>query len=284
MDRQLAELAEIQHGVVTRAQLVSLGLTGAAVDSRLRRGSLRLVHRGVYAVGHAALRDEGFWLAAVLACGPRAVLSHLSAGCLWRMRVRRDPQVHVTATRRSGPAGVVVHETRHLSPADITIEHGIRVTTPARTVIDCADLLTFAELRVLADHGVRLDVAALRRAQQRAPTRAGAGRVARLLGDDVRTRSGLERRLRKLCCDARLPSPRINERVSGHERDAVWPGHRLVVEVDGGAFHAPKPAREADYERDAALVAAGWRVVRFTYDQVTYEPAQVAARLSALTQ
>jgi predicted transcriptional regulator of viral defense system len=157
MNRQVAELAAAQHGVVTRAQLISAGVGGAAVDSRVRRGALLVVHRGVYAVGHAALRDEGFWLAAVLASGPGAVLSHLSAALLWGMRVRRGPPIHLTATRRSGPAGVVVHETRNLSRADITVERGIRVTTPARTVIDCADTVTYEELRILADHGVRLD-------------------------------------------------------------------------------------------------------------------------------
>ncbi|MGZ6694915.1 MAG: DUF559 domain-containing protein [Solirubrobacteraceae bacterium] len=213
-----------EWGVVARARLIADGVSVAAIDSALRRGELRLVHRGVYAVGPGPLRDEGVWLAAVLACGPGAVLSHTAAARLWGMRTPRgDASLHVTlAAGQARPRGVVVHRTRHLSAADVTIERGIRVTTPARTVIDCAGTLTYQELRVLADHGVRLDAAAIRRAQ------------------------------------------------------------RLVVEVDGGAFHAPKPAREADYERDAALVAAGWRVVRYTYDQVFHEPDAVAARLDAL--
>ena len=282
MDRQLAELAEKQHGVVTRAQLLALGFTKAAVDSRVRRGALRLVHRGVYAVGHTALRDEGWWLAAVLACGPGAVLSHLSAAAFWAMRVPRHAEIHVTAKRLSGPLGVVVHETRHLSGADITVERFVPVTTRARTVIDCADLMAWPELRALADHGVRMDVDALRRAQLRAPGRRGARNITRLIASDPRTRSELERAMRKICRRLGAPQPEINGKVLGIERDFVWRAQRLVVETDGGTFHLPKAARERDYEDDVRLVVAGWRVVRFSYDQVLYEPDAVAARLAQL--
>ncbi|MEP6952917.1 MAG: DUF559 domain-containing protein [Solirubrobacteraceae bacterium] len=278
-------LAETQSGVITRAQLLQHGVSEAAIDGRLRRGALRRIHAGVYALGHAALRDEGLWLAAVLASGPSAVLSHFSAAFLWRMRVPSSAgsAVHVTVTgeRRGGP-GLVAHRTRRIGAADVTVQRGITVTTPARTVIDCADLLTYRELRALADHGVRLDALALRHAQQRAPGRRGAPKVTRLLGGEVRTRSVLERALRRLCRDAKIPPPLFNEPVLGHERDAVWRAQRLIVEVDGGEFHAPKPAREADYERDVALVVAGWRVVRFTYDQIVREPEIVAARLHTL--
>ncbi len=281
----LVVLAESQWGVVTRTQLLGLGVSAGGIDSRVHRGALRPLHRGVYALGHRAIRDEGRWLAAVLACGPGAVLSHLSAACLWGMRVPFPPPavIHATVTsQRRGDPELVVHRTRRIGGADVTVERGVPVTTPARTLIDCADTLTYAELRTLADHGVRLDASALRRAQERAPGRRGAPKITRLLGDGVRSRSALERRLRKLCRDGDLPAPLINKKVLGHERDAVWPAHRLIAEADGGAFHALKPAREADYERDVALVAAGWRVVRFTYDQVFHEPDTVVARLRVL--
>ena len=281
----LVALAEAQYGVVTRVQLLALGLSAAAIDARLARGTLRPLHRGVYALGHAALSDEGRWLAATLAYGDGTVLSHLSAALLWRMRVpRRAPAViHVTTRRHQrGDGRVLVHRTRRIGPADVTVVRGIPVTTVARTVVDCADLLTYPELRLLADHGVRLDADAVRGAQERAPGRRGAGRVNRLLGSGVRTRSKLERALRRLCREAGLPQPLINEEVLGYECDAVWPAARLIVEVDGGAFHAPKPAREADYERSAALAVAGWRVIRFTYDQVVFDPRLVATRLQTL--
>lgn len=130
---------------------------------------------------------------------------------------------------------------------------------------------------------MRLNRGALRRAQQRAPGRSGRGSIARLLGDGgLRTRSRVERRLLRICRDARLPRPSINERVLGRERDAVWRAQRLVVEVDGHTYHAPRPAREDDHDRDAELVLAGWRVVRFTEDQLFDAPEAVAARLTAL--
>lgn len=284
MDRQLVTpLVKAQFGVVTRAQLVELGVGVAAVDSALRRGELRPLHRGIYALGATPLRDEGVWLAAVLACGPHAILSHLSAARLWEMRTPRgDDTVHVTlAAGRRAPPGITTHRTRRITRADVTVHRGVPVTTPARTVVDVADITTYDELRALADHGVRLDPEAVRRAQHRAPGRRGAPDIARLLRSDVRTRSTLERALRRLVLSAQLPKPRFNEMALGKERDAVWRTQRLVVEVDGAAFHAPKPAREADYERTAALVAAGWRVLHFTYDQVVYEPDLVGSRIAA---
>lgn len=282
--KAVTDLAERQWGVVTRAQLVAAGVSLAAIDQRVHRGGLRAVHRGVYAIGPAPLRDEGMWLAATLACGPGAVLSHLSAARLWGMRVPYgDRSVHVTLVRgRARPPGVTVHRTRHLTRADVVVERGIRVTARARTVVDCADTLTHAELRALADHGVRMDPDAIRRAQARTPGRRGAPSVRRLIASDVRTRSVLERAFRRICREIDADQPKRNEKVLGVERDFVWRAERLIVEVDGGAFHLPKPARENDYERDADLVAAGWRVVRFSYDQVMYEPEIVAARLAQL--
>jgi very-short-patch-repair endonuclease len=280
----LVELVEAQHGLVTRAQLRALGLSTAAINSRVRRGALRPLHRGVYALGHTALRDEGVWLAAVRACGPRAVLSHRSAARLWRFSsVPAGPGVDVTvpSTHVERP-GIVGHRAS-LSRADVTVERGVPVTTPARTLVDLADVVPFAALRTIADHGVRLDAPAVRRAQARAPNRHGRGSVARLLGDDgaeLRTRSALERRLRRVAREAGLPSPRVNVRVEGHERDFVWPEHRLVLEVDGHAFHAVRGAREADHDRDAELVLAGWRVLRLTFAQVSGDPAAVSARLA----
>ena len=285
MDRlSVTNLLDAQWGVVTRAQLVGAGVSEAAVESRVRRGALVRLHAGVYSLPGVPLRDEGVWLAAVLACGPGAVLSHQSAARLWGMRVPwQDKSIHVTLVAgRARPPGIVVHRTRHLTPADVTVHRGIRVTTVARTVVDCAGTLTYPELRALADHGVRLDVQAIQRAHERAPRHPGARNVARLIGSDPRTRSDLERAMRRIARAIGAERPKVNYKVLGIERDFVWPAQRLVVEADGGAFHLPKPARERDYEDDARLVVAGWRVVRFSYDQVLYEPELVAARLRQL--
>jgi very-short-patch-repair endonuclease len=256
-------------------------LTAAAIDARLARGDLRAVFRGVYAPGHAALRAQGRWLAATLVTG--GVLSHGSAARLWEMRVGAHDAVHVTtAAQLRGPAGVVVHRSRTLTAADLTRRHTVPVTTVARTLVDLAGVLTYGELRKLADHGVRLDSDALRRAQARAGATRGARTIARLLGEgDLRTRSGLERALLSLCAAHGLSRPRVNARVLGCERDAVWSEARLVVEVDGHAFHAPRGARQDDHERDAELTLAGWRVLRFTDDQIGSDPSRVAATIAA---
>jgi Protein of unknown function (DUF559)/Transcriptional regulator, AbiEi antitoxin len=278
----LVELVEHQHGVVTRQQLRVLGLSMAAIEARVHRGTLRRLHRGVYALGHGALRPEGRWLAAVLACGEEAVLSHVSAARLWGMSsVPADPAVHVTVPRRVERVGIVAHRAPIVG-ADMTDHRGVPTTTPARTLVDLADVLPYATLRRIADRGVRLDAAAVRGAQGRAPNRPGRGRLARLLGDDgrkLRTRSGLERHMRRLAGQAGLDPPVINVRILGRERDFTWPRHRLVVEVDGGPYHAPRGAREDDHDRDAELVLAGWRVLRFTDAQLDHEPDTVIARL-----
>jgi hypothetical protein len=278
-------LAEHQHGVVTRDQLLALRLSVAAIDSMLRRGALRRLHVGVYALAHTALRAEGRWLAAVLACGECAVLSYVSAARLWRMSsVPADPAVHVTvpAGKRRRP-GIVVHRAR-LTRADITIERGVPTTTPARTIVDLAAVVPYRTLRAIADHGVRLDVGAVRRAADRGQSRRGTRALARLLGDDgseLRSRSGLERRMRRLALEAGLPAPLVNHRIAGHERDFAWPEHRLVVEVDGHAYHAARGARENDHERDAELVLTGWRVLRFTDHHIAGDLGDVGATLRA---
>lgn len=217
-------------------------------------------------------------VAAVLACGEGAVLSHASAARLWRMSsVPADPAVHVTVLRtRHRRPGLVAHRSR-LTRADVTVERGVPATTPARTIVDLAAVVPYRTLRAIADHGVRLDAGAVRRAAAMSSGRRGRVSLARLLGDDLRTRSGLERRMRRLAREAGLPPPLVNHRIRSHERDLAWPALRLVVEVDGHAFHAPRGARENDHERDAELVLAGWRVLRFTDAQIDDDRRIVAA-------
>jgi very-short-patch-repair endonuclease/predicted transcriptional regulator of viral defense system len=279
---RVVQLAEGQHGVLAHGQLLALGLAATAVGSLVRRGVLRRLHRGVYALGHRALRPEGRWLAAVLACREGAVLSHTSAARLWSLSsVPADPAVHVTVPRRRRRhPGLVVH--RHgLTPADVTVHRGVPVTTVARTYVDVAAIVPFAALRAMADHGVRLDGAAVRRAAERSSNPRGRVALRRLLGDEIRTRSGLERALRRIAREVGLPAPLVNHRVVGRERDFAWPALGLVVEVDGHAYHAPLGARERDHERDAELVLAGWRVLRFTDAQVGNERDRVRAALVA---
>jgi Transcriptional regulator, AbiEi antitoxin len=230
-DRLIAEFANRQHGVVARRQLRALGLTDSAVSRRVASGHLHRVHHGVYAVGHRVLGVRGRWMAAVLAGGPGAVLSHASAAALWEIRGGSPRRTDIT-TRLGGREreGLRVHRSRCLTPDEVTTRHGIPVTAPARTVLDLAAtlnrdqlkrLLDQVELRELTDYPA-LDALARARAGHR-----GAARLRRALatyeaGSD-RTKSGLERLFRTICQHHGLPQPNINHRPAGREVDFLFP-------------------------------------------------------------
>jgi very-short-patch-repair endonuclease len=271
---------------VTRAQLREHGITDGSVSWWLRTGRLHRIHRGVYAVGHPGVTEEARWLAAVLACGPGATLSHRSAAELWRIGVREGRRLDVTVprTRHGGAAGITVHRARRLEPGEVTTLRGVPVTTLPRTLVDLADVVGEGELaRAIHEAQVahRLSPRALEAAAGRAHGRRGSGRLARAIGDPDRTRSALERRFRRLCREHGLPRPAVNERVAGMEVDFLWRERRVVAETDGWAFHRTRAAFETDRERDQALTRAGYRVVRFTHRQVAARPGEVAATLRA---
>ena len=280
--RWLHELAERQHGVVTRRQLLDRGLGEDAIDWRLRSGQLHRVHRGVYALGRPGLSREGRWLAAVRACGDGAVLSHLSAAALHRMAAGTDAVVHVSTPRRvHRQSGIAAHHTRFLDPQDVVTLGLLPVTRQPRTLVDLADVMAYAELRAVADGLRRLELEALAAAQARAPNRRGAARVARLLASDrMRTRSAFERRYLRFCAAHGLPRPdATNVRVAGHEVDALHAGARLAVELDGRAHHERRAQMRADRRRDADLQLAGLRVLRLVWEQLDADEAPVTAAL-----
>jgi len=236
----VATLGARQHGVVTHAQLLELGVSAGRVESWVRRGRLFPRYKGVYAVGRPALGRHGAWLAAVWACGDGAVLSHVSAAELHRMVAATDGAVHVTTTRDlASRPGLVVHRTRHLDPQDVVTLGRLPVTRQPRTLVDLADVLSYPELRGIADGLRRLDLDAVAAAQRRAPNRRGAARVARVLASDrMRTRSAFERRYLRFCTTHRLPRPdATNVMHAGHEVDALYTAARLAVELDGRAHH-----------------------------------------------
>jgi very-short-patch-repair endonuclease len=286
----IAALAGRQHGVVSSAQLRRIGLSDSAISRRTRVGSLHRLHTGVYAVGHTALGPRGRWMAAVLACGPAAALSHHAAGALWEMRPTAFALVDVTVPRtgaRSRP-GLRIHRPRTLSDDEVTSRHGIPVTTPARTVLDLAASLSERELqRVLDEAQVRRlatapSLVALAAAH---PGHRGTGALGRALRDHTPgttlTRSELEERFLALCRTHGLPQPEVNVRVAGLEVDFVFARHRVAVETDGWRFHGHRAAFERDRRRDAALTRAGYRTLRFTHDQVADEPRVIAATVAA---
>jgi very-short-patch-repair endonuclease len=276
-DRSIASLAGAQHGVVSRAQLRCLGLSVAAVDHRVRAGRLHVIHRGVYAVGHAVLGVEGRWMAAVLACGADAVLSHGSAAAAWELQQVGSGAIHVTIPAAPGRArrrGVRLHRSRVLRPADTTVHRGIPITTPARTLIDLSRRLGGRQLEHaidLADQRGLVDFRDLEAANS-----AALNAVLRRYRT-ASTRSELEERFLRLCDDHGIPRPETNVRIEGLEVDFVWRDRRLIVEVDGYAYHRSPSAFEADRERDVTLSVAGWQVLRFTWAQITRRRAWVAA-------
>jgi REase_MTES_1575 len=274
-DVVIGALADAQHGVVARRQLVAVGLSDAAITRRILGGRFRPLHRGVFAFGHQALRVEGRWMAAVLACGDRAVLSHASAAAAWDLTPVGSGPVHVTVPGdhgRARRAGVRVHRSRALTPAQTTIHRGIPITTRERTIIDLAKRLTGRPLEQLLNRAERhLDFDELRR------TRSPSLQAVLSSYTVATTRSQLEEAFLRLCDDYAIPRPETNARIEGIEVDFVWRDVRLIVEVDGYAHHRSPSAFERDRERDAILTTSGWRVLRFTYAHVTRRPAWVAA-------
>jgi very-short-patch-repair endonuclease len=283
--RALLALAESQHGIVTRAQLLEVGLTDQGIARRVEDGRLHRVHQGVYAVGRQTLTTQGRFLAAVVSCGPAAALSHIAAAILWGLLRDRGWRIDVTVPRggqrrRRGP--VIIHRSA-LPDSDVTVKDGIRVTTPARTLIDLADVLPRRRLERAFDEAayLRLNLGGLRPIRGR----RGAGALKRVLEahqpGSTRTRSELEERMLSLCRSFRLPTPEVNAVVEGYLVDFVWRDQRLIVETDGWQAHGTRTAFECDRRRDAALLAAGWRVLRITYRQLESGPAEVAARIRA---
>ena len=276
--------------MVHRRDLIALGLTGGAIDDRVRRGVLFVQHRAVYCVGHPALTPRGRLRAAVLACGEEAVLSHQAAAGLWDLvsGARRQVDVTTAASRHPRP-GIAVHRVRRLGSLERSEVAGLPVTSVARTLLDLAAQLPEPRLDRLLERAERLRVLDAREIRELCDRRAGhhgAGALRRAMAryDSAgeHARSPLEARFVRLCRAAGLPVPVLNAPVAGFEVDAFWPGHRLVVELDGFAVHGTRAAFERDRARDAALQAAGLRVVRFTHRQVSRDPAGAIATVAAL--
>jgi hypothetical protein len=278
-DLAIAALADAQHGVVTRVQLLNAGLTNQGVDRRVRARRLRRVHRGVYAVGHRALRAEGRWMAATLAVD--GVLSHASAAAAWDLRATSAAVIDVTTRRvgRERRAGLRIHRSGTLTRAQITTYDGIPITTPARTIIDLAHRLPVRELEYivdLADQRGLIDLDDLKQANP-APLKAVLQAY-----DPPKTRSEHERRFFTLCDAHGIPQPESNQIIEGVEVDFVWRDKRLIVEVDGYRYHRAPSRFESDRAKDVHLTTRGWRVLRFTWAQITRRSGWVAAAIGGM--
>lgn len=266
-DAQVARLARRDHGVLSTSELLGCGLTRAAIHRRVRARRLHPLFRGVYAVGHLALGDEGRWLAALKAAGPEAVLSHQSAAELWELTPHCPGPVHLTvpAHRHPRPArGISAHRSKTMCAHDVIRRGRIPVTTPSRTLRDLKRVVPRERWEAAVDRA-----------------RVRGFPVAEVV-DEEPTRSGLERRFLRLCRRHRLPAPEVNVRVDRFLVDFLWPERRLVVEVDGYEFHRARAAFDSDRARDAELAVLGYRVLRFTYRHVTVDEARVVATLRQL--
>jgi hypothetical protein len=282
-DDRLARLAARQYGHVTYAQLIELGFTRSAIVTAVRLGRLIRVYRGVYAVGHPRPEPIARGAAALLACGPGAVLSHVSAAALWGLTKRWPTPPEVTVPARHRPAGIRVHVYRSLERQDIRRHRGIRVTSPARTVLDIAPRLT-PKARARAVNEARLNCGLRLAHLQELLERNPHHRATRLLKPFVEqpigpTRSEFEDRFISFARTYALPIPQMNARVAGYEVDALFAAEKVVVELDGWEFHSSRGSFERDRDKDAALAAAGYVVVRITWERLMQTPAREATRL-----
>lgn len=289
-EAELAELAQRQHGVVGRGQLLALGFGRDTIRRWLLCGRLHRLHREAYAVGHALVNQRGRWRAAVLACGDGALLSHRSAAALWGLVRPRDP-IDVNAPRgrqyRPGRLPIRLHRCR-IDPDDRALRSDIPVTGVARTLFDMAETVTRSELHRAWEEADRLKLLRLREVE--AVCERGYGRRAlrpiRLLLAEARApdpgRSPLEERFHRFLAERGLPAPESNVEVLGHEVDAYWPNARLIAELDGWEFHRHRAAFLRDRARDSARVAAGYRTLRVTHQRLTDEADALAAELWAM--
>ncbi len=290
----IARLAKAQHGVVSRRQLLRQGVARHDIDHRLRVGRLHCVDRGVYSLGPpTTLTGEGRWMAAVLTCGPGAVLSHGSAGAHWDLRRSSSSLIDVTVPSpggRSRRPGIRLHRSATLTADQCTLRSGIPVTTVARTLVDLADRYDQVTVEGATEQAEVLglfDLTATEQAISANHGRRGAGVMRRLLDDYTpgagMTESDLEDEFLRLCDRFGIRRPEVQVWIGPDRPDFIWPGIGLVVETDSWRWHGGREAWEADQRKALRLQMRGLRVVHFSYRRVFREPADVAADLRALT-
>jgi len=280
-DRLIGDLASRQYGIVARSQLLRMGIGPGAIETRVRKHYLHRLHRGVYAVGHLALVPLAREMAAVLACGAGAAVSHHSAAVVWRLLPAGDDteiDVTVTAMGRGRRPGLRIHRSRRLSPSDVRHLRGLPVTAPWRTLIDLAAVARPRELELATHEAMARRLINARRLAadlDRYRGRRGLSRLKELLESDeprTLTRSQAEERFLALVRAADLPAPEVNVRIHGHEVDFFWREHGLVVEIDGFQYHSSRAAFERDRRRDAELQSHGLRVLRITWRRLVDAP------------
>jgi very-short-patch-repair endonuclease len=280
------DLVRRQHGVVARPQLLRVGIASRSIEHRISKGRLHPLWRGVYAVGRPEVTQKGRWMAALLACGPTALLSHRSAAALWGIApVPRAGPIEVVADVLRQRAGVRVHRRRDLGPEHRREMAAIPVTDPISTLVDLASCAPDWQVERAINEADRLDLVdpeAFRRTVGGLGPRAGMARMRKLLGLDALTDTGLERAFLAIVRDAGLPVPETQIYVNGYRVDFYWPNLGLVVETDGWRHHRTSGEQSTDRRRDQAHMTSGLTAIRFGEDQVRYEPEYVRRTLAAV--
>lgn len=275
-------LAERQHGVIANRQLLELGIGEGLVFRRQEAGLLIPLYRGVYALAHKRITREGRWMAAVLACGPGAVLSHFNAGCLWgicgsygRIEVLRQ----AGGFRPGGHYGVRLHQTRRLHSYEVTLEKGIPVAAMERVLLDLAgrtDAKRLERVVVQAYKSGKLDWGRLGRIVTRRRGCKGVGKLRQIVlevePEALETKSVSEIDFLALCRKAKLPTPAVNVLVEGHLVDFLWSTQKVIVETDSWSYHGDRPTFEKDRQTDVDLIAAGYDIHRTTFKMLERNP------------
>ena len=273
---KIARVAERQFGHVTRRQLLELDVPSATIAHWVTKGRLIPVHTGVYAVGHQQRSAVAGAMAAVLACGPRAVLSHDSAAALWDVRTwPSEPEVTAPHDRRR--KGIRAHRTQTLTRKDIRRRRNIRVTSPSRTVLDIQDRLTDSQLVRIVNR-LRLD--GHLKATELGRLLVASARITRLIDPaQAPTRSGKEDDFVAFCREHGLPPPTVNTKLFGYEVDALFAAEKVIVEIDHWETHNSYKSFESDRKRDAVAAEHGYLTVRVTTARLADDPTAEAARL-----
>ena len=291
-DRAIARRAEQQYGVFTRTQAADQDLTHDEISLRVQNGRWDLLRRGLYLVGGAPDSWRRQLMEAVLAAGERAAVSHRAAAALHGIEGFRPGVVEVTTPRprrfRTGDA--IVHTSKRFPAVDVTELAGIAVTTPARTLIDLGAVVAPERVEAALDCALREGLTSLpfvrfRLGEVRGRGRRGAGVIVPFIADRNAgpvPESRAERRYLRLLSDHGLPAPTLQFRVRRGGRvvarvDAAWPDRLLAVEIDGHRGHATRQERAHDSARGNEIELLGWRLLRFTTDQLWTTPARVVS-------
>jgi hypothetical protein len=288
VDAEIAALAVRQYGNVTRRQLLELGLNDDQISRRLNTGRLHRVHPGVYSVGRRPITPPEHAAAAVLACGPGAALGIRSSSTLWGFFRHWQPPFVVILPGDRRPKGIETHRSRCLTGPHVRFHLGIRATSPARTVLDCAPDLTDKALTRMVNDALRSGF--LHRSQladmlSRFPNHAGTVRLRPfVVGERGVTRSELEDAFVAFCLRYGFPQPLLNTIVAGYELDAFFPEYKLIVELDSYGYHSDRETFESDRDRDADTLLAGLATVRITHYRITRTPDREAARFAKILE